>query len=200
MALSEKAQVQVYAQRASGDPVPTLVINGDHTRIQGRLLLAQSVLGARAVAGEQVSRSISYSSGSYDSGWLDLITHLVDVDDATEFVDFNIHLGAFDASLTGTAGSRFTLATRLTRNGTQVWPPSAITVGHLLATASNYSTATASGLILKKPVLALDFPPSSGEYTYKWQVRATVINGTGAGNSWSIDATIGRVLLPKNQI
>lgn len=201
-ALGGKPQVQLYAETSSGSARQALVLEDGRARLDGKLLLPRSVVGIQPETGSTIGQNpITYSSGNYDSGWVDAVEHEVEVDNVTEFVDFNLFIGPYAWAFQISAGS-VSFAVRLTRNGTQVWPPPAYTNGaqqwpDFVLTTVNVSITTQR---LVDPVMALDFPPSPGTYTYKWQGRFRISGGVGTGAYWSAGPMMSRVLLPKNQV
>jgi hypothetical protein len=194
-ALGGKSQVQIYAQKAVGDPVPVFTVADNAVRLDGSVLFPRDVLGAAKEQGGVVARSgITYSGGVYDSGWIDAVEVDAIVDATTDCVDLSMQVGNVDFSFS----AAMTASIRLLRNGTQIHPPSAFSNGIPIFGTSG---ALATSVYSIAPYDFVDLPPSSGTYTYKWQVRMRVASGgSGSGDNFSFAGLFVRAIYPKNQI
>jgi hypothetical protein len=154
-------------------------------------------VGALQTTGARITRNLTYSSGNYDSGWIDAVSVDVLADATTGFVDHSIRIGLVDITITATnPGGR--LLARLLRNGSQVYPPIAFDGVPFFAWPTGVSL---TGGYLFQTLDFSDTPPSPGTYTYKWQVKFLVTNGSGGADIVDLkDGLKLRVLYPKNQV
>lgn len=209
-ALGGKAQVQFYAQRASGDPDPLFVISDGEARLNGSLLLPGSVLQARADTHFGASGFIEFNQfGEWFSGWIDVaVFDDVVIDEYITAIDHVLQPGPLTVQLL--SSSSFTefwdiyLHVRMLRNGSVVWPSPTATNGSEISETLLEGNSVTEIIFFGNYLQYLEFGPSPGTVDYKWQVQIEVLSSQedddDMGSNWSFEGSQARMLIPRNEI